>query len=186
MFRIILTQNILPRRQHVTNKQKSVVDNSVRCPHPVPERCSASLRFLFGTLPQWVTSWIETVDPVLPLGDDCRAYREGVRTAPAGGGARFWSLQVRQPFMSGIYFELMTPILASSSKKLLLAILESCFKDNQNAYLLQPDGSSKRIERQKVERRFRMQDHLTQLFERQAAAAQQARSSGLKPHLPKE
>jgi len=82
--------------------------------------------------------------------------------------------------------ELMTPILASSSKKILLGILESCFKDNQNAYLLQPDGSSKRIERQKGERRFRMQDHLTQLFERQAAAAQQARSSELEPHLPKE
>jgi hypothetical protein len=31
-----------------------------------------------------------------------------------------------------------------------------------------------------------MQDHLTQLFARQAAAAHQARSSSLEPHLPKD
>lgn len=82
--------------------------------------------------------------------------------------------------------ELMTPIVDSASKKLLLGILESCFKDNQNAYLIQTDGTSRRIERQKGERRFRMQDHLAQLFERQAAAAQQARTSSLEPHLPKD
>jgi polyphosphate kinase len=82
--------------------------------------------------------------------------------------------------------EIMTPIVDSSSKKILLGILEACFKDNTNASLIQTDGSSKRIERQKGERRFRMQDHLAQLFERKAAAARQARSSSLEPHLPKE
>mgnify|MGYP005844263569 CR=1 FL=1 len=82
--------------------------------------------------------------------------------------------------------ELMTPIADASSKKLLVSILEACFKDNQNASLIQTDGTSKRIERPKGERRFRMQDHLAQLFERQAAAAQQARSSSLEPHLPKD
>ena len=82
--------------------------------------------------------------------------------------------------------ELMTPILDRASKKLLIGILKSCFRDNQNSYLIQPDGSSKRIEREKGEGRFRMQAHLTQLFARQAAAAQQARSSSLEPHLPKD
>lgn len=82
--------------------------------------------------------------------------------------------------------ELMTPIVDRSSKNALFGILESCFRDNQNAYLIQTDGTSKRIERDKGERRFRMQDHLAQLFERQAAAAQQARSSSLEPHVPKE
>jgi polyphosphate kinase len=82
--------------------------------------------------------------------------------------------------------ELMTPIVDRASKKLLISILKSCFRDNQNGYLIQPDGSSKRIEREKGEGRFRMQDHLTQLFARQAAAAQQARSSSLEPHLPKD
>lgn len=82
--------------------------------------------------------------------------------------------------------ELMTPIIDSSSKKILIGILEACFKDNQNASLIQTDGSSKRLERQKGERRFNMQEHLTQLFERQAAAARQARSSSLEPHLPKD
>ncbi len=82
--------------------------------------------------------------------------------------------------------ELMTPIVDRASKKLLIGILKSCFRDNQNGYLIQPDGTSKRIEREKGEGRFRMQDHLTQLFARQAAAAQQARSSSLEPHLPKD
>ncbi|MDB4627854.1 polyphosphate kinase 1, partial [Akkermansiaceae bacterium] len=82
--------------------------------------------------------------------------------------------------------ELMTPIVDRASKKLLISILKSCFRDNQNSYLIQPDGTSKRIEREKGEGRFRMQDHLTQLFARQAAAAQQARSSSLEPHLPKD
>ena len=82
--------------------------------------------------------------------------------------------------------EIMTPIVDSYSKKMLLGILAACFKDNQNAYLIQTDGSSRRIERQKGEHRFRMQDYLTQLFERQAAAARQARSSSLEPHLPKD
>ena len=82
--------------------------------------------------------------------------------------------------------ELMTPIVDRASKKLLIGILKSCFRDNQNSYLIQPDGSSKRIEREKGEGRFRMQAHLTQLFARQAAAAQQARSSSLEPHLPKD
>ncbi len=81
--------------------------------------------------------------------------------------------------------ELMTPILDPSSKKLLINILASSFRDNQNAYLIQTDGSSKPIERKKGERKFRMQDHLAQLFERKAAAAAQARSSSLEPHLPK-
>lgn len=82
--------------------------------------------------------------------------------------------------------EIMTPIMDRVSKKLLIGILKSCFRDNQNGYLIQPDGTSKRIEREKGEGRFRMQDHLTQLFARQAAAAQQARSSSLEPHLPKD
>jgi len=82
--------------------------------------------------------------------------------------------------------ELMTPIQGAKEKKLLVGILEACFKDNQNAYLIQPDGSSKLKERKKGERKFRMQQHLADLFTRNAAAAEQARSSSLEPHLPKE
>ncbi len=82
--------------------------------------------------------------------------------------------------------EVMTPILHKPSKKLLIDILEACFRDNQNAYLIQPNGSSKKIERLPRQRKFRMQDHLTKLFARKAAAAQQARSTSLEPHLPKD
>ena len=82
--------------------------------------------------------------------------------------------------------ELMTPIQGAKDKKLLIDILKSCFRDNQNAYLIQADGSSKPKERKKGERKFRMQEHLADLFARQAAAAEQARSSSLEPHLPKE
>lgn len=82
--------------------------------------------------------------------------------------------------------ELMTPIDDAPSKSLLIDILKAGFRDNQNAYHLQMDGSSKRREREKGERRFRQQDYLTQRFARMAAAAEQVRSSNLEPHLPKE
>jgi len=82
--------------------------------------------------------------------------------------------------------ELMTPIHDTRSKKLLIDILKTGFRDNQNAYLIQSDGSSKRREREKGERKFRSQEHLAQLFARKAAAAEEARSSSLEPHLPKE
>ena len=82
--------------------------------------------------------------------------------------------------------ELMTPIHDTRSKNLLIDILKIGFRDNQNAYIIQPDGSSKRREREKGERKFRSQEHLAQLFARKAAAAEQARSSSLEPHLPKE
>ncbi|MDA7615308.1 polyphosphate kinase 1 [Akkermansiaceae bacterium] len=82
--------------------------------------------------------------------------------------------------------ELMTPIPGAKDKKLLIDILNACFKDNQNACLIQADGTSKPKERKKGERKFRMQEHLADLFARQAAAAEQARSSSLEPHLPKE
>ena len=81
--------------------------------------------------------------------------------------------------------ELMTPITDSPSKKQLLNILDASFRDNQNAYQIQPDGSSKKIQKPKGQRKFRMQSHLTQHYARKAAAAQQARSSSLEPHLPK-
>lgn len=81
--------------------------------------------------------------------------------------------------------ELMTPITDLPSKKQLLNILDASFRDNQNAYQIQPDGSSKKIQKPKGQRKFRMQTHLTQHYARKAAAAQQARSSSLEPHLPK-
>ena len=79
----------------------------------------------------------------------------------------------------------MTPIQGTKEKKLLIDILNACFKDNQNASIIQTDGTSKPKERKKGERKFRMQEHLADLFTRQAAAAEQARSSTLEPHLPK-
>jgi polyphosphate kinase len=82
--------------------------------------------------------------------------------------------------------ELMTPIHDSRSKKLLIDLLKNTFRDNQNAYQIQTDGSSKRREREKGERRFCSQQHFTQLFARKAAAIEQVRSSSLEPHLPKE
>lgn len=82
--------------------------------------------------------------------------------------------------------ELMTPIHDSRSKKLLIDLLKKTFRDNQNAYQIQTDGSSKRREREKGERRFCSQQYFTQLFARKAAAIEQVRSSSLEPHLPKE
>ncbi|MGJ8697802.1 MAG: polyphosphate kinase 1 [Verrucomicrobiaceae bacterium] len=81
--------------------------------------------------------------------------------------------------------ELMTPIRDLPSKKILLKVLQACFADNQQASLIQTDGSSKRRERAKGERKFRMQEHLADYFTRLATSARQAKSSSLEPHLPK-
>ncbi|MDB4538016.1 polyphosphate kinase 1, partial [Akkermansiaceae bacterium] len=45
--------------------------------------------------------------------------------------------------------ELMTPIHGAKEKSLLISILKACFRDNQNAYLIQADGTSKPKERKK-------------------------------------
>ncbi len=80
--------------------------------------------------------------------------------------------------------EIMTPIEDRRSKRILIEALTSCFKDNTQASLILPDGSSKRIERAKGERAFRLQQHLYKRAQREAKTSKQERAASFEPHLP--
>jgi polyphosphate kinase len=82
--------------------------------------------------------------------------------------------------------ELMIPIEDKPCRKRLLNILESAFKDNCNAHLIMEDGNSRRIERKKGQKRFRMQEHLQKQAERAASASAHERSTTFEPHTPAE
>ena len=80
--------------------------------------------------------------------------------------------------------ELMIPIEDKASRRRLLNILDTAFKDNSNAYEILPDGSSKMIERKKGVKRFRMQEHLQQQAQKLANARAHERSTTFEPHSP--
>lgn len=81
--------------------------------------------------------------------------------------------------------ELMIPIVDRQPKAVLKEILETCFRDNQNASLILSDGSSERIVPAEGVEPFRMQEYLTEYFARHADSSQQDRALQLEPHLPK-
>ncbi len=82
--------------------------------------------------------------------------------------------------------ELMIPIEQKSIKRRLIRILETYFKDNQNAYKILPDGSSEPIVPKKGEKPFRAQDHFYQQAKRTAKAREHERSMTFEPHVPQE
>jgi len=82
--------------------------------------------------------------------------------------------------------ELMIPIEDKTSRKRLLSILEDAFKDNCNSYEILDDGTSRRIERAKGKKRFRMQEHLQQQARKIARASAHQRSTTFEPHTPSE
>jgi len=78
--------------------------------------------------------------------------------------------------------ELMIPIEDPVSKKRLIHILESAFKDNQNAHSILADGTSKRIE--KKGKKFRLQAHLQSTAEAAYKELNFKRTTTLEPHTP--
>ena len=82
--------------------------------------------------------------------------------------------------------ELMIPIEEKTIKRRLIKILETYFKDNQNAYRIQPDGSSKPITVKKGEKPFRAQEHFHSLAKRSAKAREHERSMTFEPHVPQD
>ncbi|MEJ6728324.1 MAG: polyphosphate kinase 1 [Akkermansiaceae bacterium] len=82
--------------------------------------------------------------------------------------------------------ELMLPVRDEHCRKTLVKILKASFRDNQNASLILPDGTSKRIIPAEGEAPFRMQAYLSEFFSRKAEGAEQQRTLQLEPHLPKE
>ena len=82
--------------------------------------------------------------------------------------------------------ELLVPIEDPASRRRLIRYLDACFKDNTNAFELQPDGTSKRIIPSKGAKRFRLQEHLYKEATKAAKARQHDRSTTFEPHLPPE
>lgn len=82
--------------------------------------------------------------------------------------------------------ELMIPIEDKKSRKELLQILEAAFKDNCNAFEIQPDGSSERVQRPKGKKRFRLQAYLQEQARANAKARAHERSTTFEPHIPSE
>lgn len=82
--------------------------------------------------------------------------------------------------------EIMTPIEDRASKKLLIGNLEAAFKDNTQAHVLLPDGTSERITRGKGERAFRLQTYLYKQVQREAKTRQREKASSFEPHLPQD
>ncbi len=82
--------------------------------------------------------------------------------------------------------ELMIPIEEKTIKRRLIRILETFFKDNQNAYHILPDGTSKPITPRKGEKPFRAQEHFHQQAKKAAKAREHELSMTFEPHVPQE
>lgn len=82
--------------------------------------------------------------------------------------------------------ELMIPIEEKTIKRRLVKILETYFKDNQNAYRIQADGSSKPVIAKKGEKPFRAQEHFHSQAKRAAKAREHERSMTFEPHVPQD
>ncbi|MBK1834366.1 polyphosphate kinase 1 [Roseibacillus ishigakijimensis] len=82
--------------------------------------------------------------------------------------------------------ELMIPIEDRSCKRQLIRILEAAFKDNTNASLILPDGTSKPVTPAKGERPFRLQEHLYRNAVKAARNHARQKATTFEPHLPND
>jgi polyphosphate kinase len=82
--------------------------------------------------------------------------------------------------------ELMIPIEEKTIKRRLIRILETFFKDNQNAYRILPDGTSEPVTPKKGEKPFRAQDHFYTQAKRSAKAREHERAMTFEPHVPQD
>lgn len=82
--------------------------------------------------------------------------------------------------------ELMIPIEVGSLKRRLIRILEAYFQDNVQASRILPDGTSRRIVREKGKKAFRVQEHFYQQARQAAKAREHERAMTFEPHVPAE
>ena len=82
--------------------------------------------------------------------------------------------------------ELMIPIEDKASRKRLQTILDAAFKDNCNGFEILENGSSRRVSREKGQKRFRMQEQLQRQARKAAKARAHERSTTFEPHTPPE
>ncbi len=82
--------------------------------------------------------------------------------------------------------ELMIPIEERAIKRRLIKILETFFRDNQNAYRIVADGSSEKIKVKKGEKSFRAQAYFHNLARKNAKEREHERAMTFEPHVPQE
>ncbi len=82
--------------------------------------------------------------------------------------------------------ELMVPIIDKDIKAQLTDILESAFKDNQQAHRILENGSSVRVQAKGKSSSFRMQEHLHKKATKLAKARSYARTTTFEPHTPNQ
>ena len=82
--------------------------------------------------------------------------------------------------------ELMIPIEVPALKRRLVRILDAYFQDNVQASRILPDGTSKRIIREKGKKAFRVQEQFYQQARQAAKAREHERSMTFEPHVPAE
>lgn len=82
--------------------------------------------------------------------------------------------------------ELMVPIEDTRLRNRLIKILDTFFKDNTQASILRPDGTSEHIEPKPGEKKFRAQEYFFRQARRTAKAREHERAMRFEPHLPPE
>ncbi len=80
--------------------------------------------------------------------------------------------------------ELMVPIEDPQLAKRVQGILDACFRDNTQACLILPDGSSRPVKRKSRDKAFAMQARLHRQAQQQAAARERDSRQTLEPHRP--
>ncbi len=80
--------------------------------------------------------------------------------------------------------ELLVPVDDPASQRRLIEILDTYFRDNQNAWELQSDGRYRRLEVEPGQPKFRAQKHLYQSAVDAVKAAEQADRTRFEPHRP--
>ncbi len=82
--------------------------------------------------------------------------------------------------------ELMVPIEDAALARRVQGILDTCFRDNMQACLLLPDGSSRPVKRKHHEKGIALQSELHRQAQQAAAARERDRRQTLEPHLPRK
>jgi polyphosphate kinase len=80
--------------------------------------------------------------------------------------------------------ELLTPVEDTASKRKLMEILDTYFRDNQNAWSLQSDGRYRRLEPEEGQPKVRAQKLLYQSSVEAVRVAEQAARTKFEPHRP--
>ena len=83
------------------------------------------------------------------------------------------------------HVELMIPIEIRDLAERIQGILEACFNDTAQAYVIRPDGTSAQVVPPARTKPFAMQQHLQELAQQSARTREQEAKQTLEPHRPR-